>query len=202
MDDPQHIQPTDDELMARLADDDESALAELMARWQRPIYRFIYRGVRDADVAEEIAQETFWRVWRARGTYRPEGKFSSFLFRTAARLCLDHYRRRPRPAVDDPETALALAPAPVGFQPDDQARQAQLAEALATSLAKLPINQRMAMQLGRLEGMSYQEIATVLGCSVGAVEQLIFRARTTLRVLLSEFITPAGATRKRAGQKP
>lgn len=201
MDEPQQNQPPDDELMARVAADDESALAEMMTRWQRPIYRFIYRGVRDADIAEEIAQETFWRVWRARATYRPEGKFSAFLFRTAARLCLDHYRRRPRPAIDDSETALAMAAAPVGFRPDDQARQSQLAEALESSLAKLPINQRMAMQLGRLEGMSYQEIASILGCSVGAVEQLIFRARASLRVSLGEFIAPAGANRKRAGEK-
>lgn len=180
--------------MARVAADDEGALAELMTRWQRPIYRFVYRGVRDADTAEELAQETFWRLWRARATYRPEGKFSAFLFRTAARLCLDHYRRRPRPAIDDSETALAMAPAPVGFQPDDQARQGQLAEALERSLDQLPVNQRLAMQMGRLEGMSYQEIASVLGCSVGAVEQLIFRARASLRVALSEFLTPDGAS--------
>lgn len=198
MDESQQLQPPDDELMSRVAADDEGALAELMTRWQRPIYRFIYRGVRDADIAEEIAQETFWRVWRARSNYRPEGKFSAFLFRTAARLCLDHYRRRPRPAIEDSETALAMAPAPVGFQPDDLARQAELAKALESSLEQLPINQKMAMQLGRLEGMSYQEIASILGCSVGAVEQLIFRARATLRVSLGEFIAPAGANRKKS----
>ncbi|MCE5231098.1 RNA polymerase sigma factor [bacterium] len=201
MDDEHQNQITDDELMARVAADDESALGELMLRWQRPIHRFVYRGVRDADIAEEIAQETFWRVWRARSNYRPEGKFSAFLFRTAARLCLDHYRRRPRPAIDDSETALALAPAPIAFQPDDQARRKQLAEALESSLAKLPINQRMAMQLGRLEGMSYQEIASILGCSVGAVEQLIFRARAALRVSLGEFINPGGAGSRKTVEK-
>ncbi len=192
----------DDRLMERLARDDQSALAELMERWQRPIFRFVYRQLGESEAAEELTQEAFWRIWRARAAYRPEGKFSAFLFRTAARLCMDHYRRRPRRPIQDSERALEVAPAAIGFSADDAACEHQLAEALERALAGLPEKQRLALQLGRFEGRNYQEIAEILECSVGAVEQLIFRARARLRLALADFLPPTDAPPARTRKHP
>ena len=178
----------DDALMEAIASGDESALRRLMERWQGPIYRFIRRTVRDEDMAEDLTQETFWRLWRGRQGYLAGGRFSTWLFRIAARLCLDHFRhgrRRPREVGD---AALPAAMAPPRDAADLNARLGELHGALQVALDRLPANQRAALMLHRFEGMSYKEIAASLDCSLGAVEQLIYRARRRLREDLQEFL--------------
>ena len=178
----------DDALMRRVAEDSTQALGELMAHWQPVVYRFIMRGVRDAGVAEELTQETFWRLWRARVDYRPGGRFSSWIFRIATRLCLDHYRScKRRPMLVDEEAA-RQACAPQRDHADRGACEAELAAALDRALGLLPLNQRLALEMNHLEVMTYREIADALGCTVGSVEQLIFRARKRLRVELADFL--------------
>ena len=178
----------DDQLMARLAGDDSAALERLMARWQSPLFRFIVRGVRDEGVAEELTQETFWRLWRARAQYVAGGKFSTWLFRIASRLCLDHYRRASRRPQLVNEEAIPPTAAPLSDRADRAAREAELTETLERALAGLPVNQRLALELSRFEGMSYKEIAETLDCSLGSVEQLIYRARRRLRRELDRYL--------------
>jgi RNA polymerase sigma-70 factor (ECF subfamily) len=176
----------DDEIMRRLAAGQDEALAALMTRWQAAAYRFILRGVRDEGLAEELTQETFWRVWRARREYRPEARFSAWMFRIAAHLCLDHHRRRARRPVLLGEESAAQMPAPPGDQADSAAREAELILRLDAALALLPLRQRLAFEMNRLEEMNYRRIAESLGCSLGSVEQLIFRARRALREALAD----------------
>lgn len=192
----------DDRLMALVARDQTEALNQLMLRWQQRIFRFIQKGVRDADVAEELTQETFWRLWQARGKYQAGGTFSSWLFRIASRLCLDHYRKQSRrPSLigsDDPVDSVA----PPRDDPQQAAQGAELQMAIDSAMAQLPVNQRLAIEMIRFEGMSYKEAAEALECSVGAVEQLLYRGRQQLKTALAEFIPAAEpvkpAARKRA----
>jgi RNA polymerase sigma-70 factor (ECF subfamily) len=183
----------DDELMRRVSEDSTEALEALMERWQRPVYRFAWRGIHDEGAAEEITQETFWRLWRARRQYRPGGTFSSWLFRIAARLCLDHQRSRSRRPLVQNEEAILAVPAPARDHADRPAREAEMAAALERALGRLPLNQRLALELNRFEALSTRQIAEALGCSVGSVEQLIYRARRRLRQELAEYLGPPPA---------
>jgi len=187
---PQPAPSVDDDLMRRAAADEEAALAEIMARWQAPLHRFILRGVRDEGLAEELTQETFWLIWRARGRYQPDGRFSAWLYRIAGRLCLDHHRRRARRPLllltPPDQSPAAERAAPPADDADAAAREAELASRLDRALAALPLRQRLAFEMNRLDDMSYREIAETLGCSRGSVEQLIFRARRTLHEALRE----------------
>jgi len=188
--------PEDDRLMALAARDQTEALNQLMLRWQDRIFHFIRKGVRDADVAEELTQETFWRVWQSRRKYKPGGTFSAWLFRIASRLCLDHYRKQSRRpdlvGSDDPPDSVA----PPRDDPAEAARAGELAGAIDAAMAQLPPNQRLAMEMVRFEGLSYKEAAEALELSVGAVEQLMYRARQQLRVALAEYL-PSEATGER-----
>jgi RNA polymerase sigma-70 factor (ECF subfamily) len=187
--------------MRRLAADDDDALAELMTRWQAPLQRFVLRNVRDEGLAEEIAQETFWRVWRARREYHGEGHFSAWMYRIAARLCLDHHRRRVRrPVLIDEQAALQVS-APPGDHADRFARDAELMDRLETAMGALPLRQRVALELNRMEDMNYLRIAETLGCSVGSVEQLVFRARRTLKEALADIL-PGRRAATPEGKKP
>ncbi len=191
----------EDELMGLLAEDRDEALAELMTRWQGRLFSFIMRGVRDAGVAEEITQETFWRLWRGRAQYQAGGKFSSWLFRIASRLCLDHYRRQSRsPKLVEASETLQIA-APPADRADRAVRESELNETLNRALTTLPLNQRLALEMVTFEMMSYKEIALALDCSVGAVEQLIFRARRALRVSLADYLPSRGNPLQRKKEK-
>lgn len=188
--------PEDDRLMALAARDQTEALNQLMLRWQGRIFNFIRKGVRDADVAEELTQETFWRVWQSRRKYKPGGTFSAWLFRIASRLCLDHYRKQSRRpdliGSDDPPDSVA----PPRDDPGEAARAGELGEAIEVAMAQLPVNQRLAMEMVRYEGLSYKEAAEALECSVGAVEQLLYRARQQLKGALVEYLPAEAAEGK------
>lgn len=189
----------DHELMRRLAEDSTAALEELMRRWQAAVQRLVMRSVRDAGAAEEITQETFFRLWRARTQYQFTGKFSTWLFRIAVRLSLDHHRSRARrpSLVEDEGIEMVAATSPT-LRPDRGLYEEELATSLDRALAQLPLNQRLALEMNRFEDMSYAEVAQTLECSVGAVEQLIFRARKRLRELLKDHLGTAPQSRAAA----
>lgn len=188
MDETRASSQEDDRLMALAARDQTEALNQLMLRWQDRIFHFVRKGVRDAEVAEELTQETFWRVWQYRRKYKPGGTFSAWLFRIASRLCLDHYRKQSRrPSLigsdEPPETA-----APPRDDPREAAQGSELEEAIEAAMGNLPVNQRLAIEMIRFEGLSYKEAAEALDCSVGAVEQLLYRGRQALKAVLAEYL--------------
>jgi len=185
-------------LMARLAADDESALDEILSRWEQPVLTFIHRqlGRRGAPDAEDLALEVFWRVYEARRSARPTGSFPAWLFRIAYNLCVDYSRKRNRLAREisfedlangSPGAALE-PPAPASHQPDTRALNRELAEHLEEALGRLPENQRAALVLCKIEGLSYQEIAAALGCSISSVEALLFRARRNIQAQMAPYL--------------
>jgi RNA polymerase sigma-70 factor (ECF subfamily) len=135
-------------------------------------------------VAEELLQEAFLRAYRAAATFEPRAAVSTWLFRIAANLCLNEAqsaRSRHEVVAEVPEIVSAQA------NPAEALERKEVSAAVEAALACLPPHQRAAVQLARFEGLSYAEIARVLGVSVGAVDGLLQRARQTLRKRLQHL---------------
>jgi RNA polymerase sigma-70 factor (ECF subfamily) len=175
-------------LMLAFAAGDEAAFAALFERWSRPLLRYLERLVREAATAEELVQEAFVRVHRARETYRPEARFSSWLFRIATHLAWHELRRprrrAPHESVDAGSAAELAAPnAPV----DELAHARRVSAEVEVALAALPERQRAALWLTAVEGQSYVEVAAALATSETAVKALVHRGRAALAEALERF---------------
>src|SRR5262245_41879657 len=178
-------------LMLALRAGDESAFDALFRRWSGPLLRYVERMVRDAAIAEELVQESFLRLYRARERYQPEARFSTWLYTIATRLTLNELRRprhqsphRSTDEDDDDGSPLVLA----GSAPraDDVVHARRVGVSVERVLAALPERQRAALWLSAVEGLSYAEIAESLETSEKSVKALVHRARTTLLVRLGE----------------
>lgn len=183
----------DNALMLRLQGGEDTALNELMTRWQTPLLRFIYRYVGDHHEALDLAQETFVRVYEARSRYRDNGQFSSWLYRIASNLCRNHLRWEQRhPTVslarddEDADGSDAL-PAP-GQTPSGDAERNDTARCVRETIQSLPHDLRTTVLLFEYQDLSYEEIAGVLECSPKAVETRLYRARKILRDKLEALV--------------
>ena len=176
----------DVELMLALGRGDDAAFEILFTRWGGRLVGYLRRMVSDVATAEELAQETFLRVYRAREGYAAASRFSTWLYRIATNLALNELRRprrrRPHSSTDDeaaPLTLVSSAPGP------ESAAEARLAVGdLSTELERLPARQRLALWLSAVEGQSYAEVAEVLGTTDKSVKSLVHRARSTLAARL------------------
>ncbi|MGH7355630.1 MAG: RNA polymerase sigma factor [Candidatus Rokuibacteriota bacterium] len=173
--------PTDDELMARASADDQRAFAELYERHRRVVFTFLLHVTGARQVAEDLLQETFLRVWRGRAGYRASGEFRAWLFTIARRLAVDRFRRQGLVWEDDPaalETAVSVD------APDRRAEARDELARLQRALDQLPPAQREVVLLARLVGAGAEEIAWVTGSTPGAVRVQLHRALRRLRALL------------------
>ena len=161
------------ELLQRFAAGDLDAFESLFRQYQRDVYRWIVRIVREPAAAEDLTLETFWRIHKAHAGFRPDANFGAWLRRIATNLALDHLRRR-RPDV-------ALENDVAAEQKPDSAVQQQTRMALRKAFAELPPRLRVVVQLGLVEDDSYSEIAQALGISAGAAKTRMFRGVRLLR---------------------
>lgn len=170
----------DDTLMALTAQGQEAAFRLLVQRWERDVQSFLTHMLGSADEAEDLAQDTFVQVYRKADSYRPAGKFKSWLFRIAGNRARSRLRRRGilRWIRFDPEVHDRGGR---GGEPDADLERAEREEAIRTALAGLPDRQREALVLHRFQGMRYKEVATVMATTVPGVESLIQRALAALR---------------------
>jgi len=183
------METPDTELMARLAAGDDLALNTLMQRWGDRVTAFLLRTTGRREVALDLAQEAFVKLYRARDRYRPTANFSTYLFAIASNLARNHARwqaRHPTVSLDDEgfhnSPREAMDPQDT---PDASALAREKLCAVREAFAALPSDIREPMTLLVHEGMSYADIASVLGCSVKAVENRIYRARQVLRERLA-----------------
>lgn len=177
------IDPGEDtELMRRVQTGDEAALGALMQRWERPVKAVIGRIVLNAREAEELAQETFVRLWQQRAKYRPDAAFRPWIFSIAVNLArnrLRWWRSRPEVALEAwHEDANDLGNSATA------AERRERAAAVRDAIALLPTDLREAIVLFEYEQMSHAEIATAVGATTKAIETRIHRARERLRVAL------------------
>jgi len=178
---------SDAELMKKVALEDTAAFSEIMKRYQLPLFNFIYRTISDYGEAEDLTQEVFLRVYRSAKRYKPVTKFTTYLFKIARNLCLNRLRKRKRFwlfSLDEEEGGTEIQ-AEDSTRPDVIHEKKEVADIIAEALSTLSEDQRMAVVLQRFHNLSYKEIAEVMGCSVSAVESLLFRAKQNLKKKLS-----------------
>ena len=168
----------------------------LIQKYRKPIIHFMYRMVHNQAVAEELAQEVFLRVYRSRETYRAEARFSTWLYRIATNLGVNHARdtRHERAAstvyLDETDSETGTTPDVADATPGAEAgllRRERL-NAIRQHVLALPERQRMAVLMHKYEGMDYKQIGDVLRLSESATKSLLFRAYQTLREKLKDFI--------------
>lgn len=185
------LKDEDTALMLRLQSGEDTALNEVMTRWQTRLVSFIYRYVGNQADALDLAQETFVRVFESRHRYKPTAKFSSWLFQIASNLCRNYFRwkkRHPTVALDAPSdegSSLGDAVASEAQSPADSLARNELAAAVRDGIKALPHDLKTAVLLFEYEDLSHEEIAEVLGCSRKAVETRLYRARSILRSSLA-----------------
>ena len=179
-------------LMLQVRDGDEASFALLLDRYRGPVIHFLYRMTQNLAVAEELAQEVFLRVYRARGTYEPAAKFTTWLFRIATHLGLNWIRdgrnEKLRTSLDE-ETSDGMArQIPDGGASVEQelVYEVKLRE-VRQAIETLPAKQRAAVLMHKYEEMEYSQIARVLNCSESAVKSLLFRAYESLRLRLAHM---------------
>ena len=187
---------SDTELMLRVKAGDDAAFDILIERFRRPLIGFMYRMAHNQSVAEELAQEVFLRVYRSRQTYAAEAKFSTWLYRIATNLGLNHVRdtRAERSQVSvsldepDEETGRTVDMPDAHRLADEEMIRQERIEAIRTRVDALPEKQRVAVLMHKYQEMDYREIAAALKMSESATKSLLFRAYETLRVTLKDFV--------------
>jgi len=170
---------------------DVRAFEVLFQRWSGPLFRYLERMLRDTAAAEELLQEAFLRVHRARDRYAPEARFSTWLYRIATNLALNELRRPGRREPHRSSDEEGAAPLPASGPAVDEVVDARRRGArVERELEALPERQRAALWLAAVEGLSYAEVASALDVSEKAVKALVHRARTALAERLK---VPGGA---------
>jgi RNA polymerase sigma-70 factor (ECF subfamily) len=182
--------------MLRVAAGDEAGFTFLVEKYHRPMIRFLFRMVHNQAVAEELAQEVFLRVYRARDSYRAEARFSTWLYRIATNLAVNHARdtRHERTAqtvyLDAPDEETGTTPdvADDAISAEEKMLRDERMKAIRTHVEALPERQKLAVLMHKYQGMDYREIGEVLKLSESATKSLLFRAYQTLRTTLKDFV--------------
>lgn len=182
--------------MLRFKAGDQHGFFKILHRYEKPVINFSFRYLKDQQAAEDVAQEVFLEVFKNAENFRPTGKLSTWIFKIAYNRCLDLLRRKkivtffsldswlsagdedqPRDVKDTKQAA-----------PPELGEQNDLQKAIATALGALPENQRTAVMLAKYEEVTLDEISHIMGISVGAVKQLIFRGKNTLKEKLEHLV--------------
>jgi len=190
------VEMEDSAVMLELRAGNMAGFDFLIQKYRKPIINFMYRMVHNQAVAEELAQEVFLRVYRSRDTYRAEARFSTWLYRIATNLAVNHARdtRHERNAstvyLDEVDSETGTSPDVADATPGAEAqllRQERM-NAIREHVMALPERQRMAVLMHKYEGMDYRQIGDVLKLSESATKSLLFRAYQSLREKLKGFV--------------
>ena len=188
---------TDQEVVLLARSGREAAYRELIRRYERPVFALLFRMVRDRELAEDLSQETFIKALNAIESYRPEFKFSSWIFKIANNAAIDHLRRREldtlsldgSPHAETPEAMQATA-LQIGARqesPLDTVEAKELGGEIEAAIGRLRPEYRSCILLRHVEGRAYEEIAEILDLPLGTVKTYIHRARNELRVALAHL---------------
>ena len=187
---------TDAEVMLRVKAGDDNAFNYLVDKFRRPMISFMYRMTHNSATAEDLAQEVFLRVYRSRAGYTADAKFTTWLYRIATNLAVNHARdtRHERPEVtvnideSDEETGLTVDVPDASLNAEQNILRRERRAAIRKHVEALPERQRLAVLMHKYQNMDYRQIAEVLRLSESATKSLLFRAYETLREKLKEFV--------------
>ena len=187
---------TDADVMLRVKTGDESAFAYLVQKYRRPMVAFMFRMCRNTGAAEDLAQEVFLRVYRSREKYEPSAKFTTWLYRIATNLAVNHARdtRHEHPEnmvnIDEPDqdTGLTVDVPDGSLSAEEMILRRERMMAIRQRVEALPERQKIAVVMHKYQQMNYRQISEVLKLSESATKSLLFRAYETLRVQLKEFV--------------
>lgn len=184
--------------MARLAEGHDAALNDLMERHAGKLFNYLVRSLQSEEEAEDLAQETFVRVYQNRAHFDTRQKFSTWLYAIASNLVRDRYRwrtRHPQVSLDaqNAETGTEFVDRLIGGDgsPAESLESTERAEAVRRAVEALPVELRQPLILAEWEGKQQAEIGVILGCSAKAVETRIYRARKHLRAALEPLLQEA-----------
>ncbi len=187
---------SDPEVVAVARKGSEAAYRELMSRYERPVFSLVFRMVRDRETAEDLSQETFVKVLNNLDRYSPEFKFSSWLFKIANNLTIDHLRRRridtisiegaPDAVTAESARATSIAVVSQDESPLEELESKELGTAIERAIGKLRPEYRACIMLRHVEDKSYEEIAEIVKLPLGTVKTYIHRARHELRAALDD----------------
>jgi RNA polymerase sigma-70 factor (ECF subfamily) len=188
---------TDQEVVLAARRGSDAAYRELVRRYERPVFSLIFRMVRDRELAEDLTQETFIKALNALASYRPEFKFSSWIFKIANNASIDQLRRReidtlsldgsPTAETPDAVEATALQVGSKGESPLEEMEAREIGTAIEAAVGKLRPEYRACILLRHVEGLAYEEISAQLNLPLGTVKTYIHRARNELRVHLGHL---------------
>jgi RNA polymerase sigma-70 factor (ECF subfamily) len=190
----------DVQLMEKVREEDLEAFDALFRKYSGSVVKLAYQFVRSRERAEELAQTVFLQLYRARHRYEARARFLTYLYRITTNVCLNELRRREYSAMiesldqptDNGNGSAVPTPSriPDGLSPDpvEHLVGVEMADEVRKVLEQLPLNQRAAFLLGRVDGLSYRDVAESLQTSVSAVKSLIFRATSTLRHELRDLL--------------
>jgi RNA polymerase sigma-70 factor (ECF subfamily) len=180
--------------MAKTAEEDELAFEILVRRHQTSVLNLVYRYVGDRTKAKDLAQEVFIRVWRAANRYEPKAKFTTWIYRITANLCLNELKSikgkklvQLEAEEQDRQSINYKTTSDASRSPEDILVAKESSRQISDALQSLPENQRMALILKRYDNLPYDEIAKIMECSVSAVESLLVRAKKNLQEKLIFF---------------
>jgi RNA polymerase sigma-70 factor (ECF subfamily) len=206
----QALRDPDVRLMLEVQEDCAASFEELVRRYQGRVLRVLEHHVGDRDQAEDLFQEVFLRVYRARKSYTPDAKFNTWLFTIVKNVASNALRSRSRRrevslrVQDTGSTAMAtmdrVAAAPSGQMPARQIEKAETQEVVRLAVASLSERQRMAVLLSKFEGLSYADIAAVMELTPQAIKSLLSRARVNLRDVLEPYVQRGGRPGPEAGE--
>lgn len=184
---------SDIELMLRTKEGDDSAFSELMRRHYRGVVNYIYRFTNMRENSEDLAQEVFLRMYKSAGSYKPEAKFSTWLYKIATNVSLTHVKRAKSSLSLDSMTEAGIEVGNSELEiADDIIYRKEIKDVIFQAMESLPEREKIAIMLCKYEGLSYEEVSEVLECTVGAVKAYVHRGRMKLIDRLKPYLTEGG----------
>jgi RNA polymerase sigma-70 factor (ECF subfamily) len=179
-----------EDLMGSVRIGNKYAFEVLIHRHQRSVLNFIFRFLGNRTDAEDLTQEVFFRVWKAAGTYKPDAKFTTWLYRIATNLCINRQhairirrlfvQSRIQEQIQDSKDSSIIGESAEILSPEDRIIDSEQSTRLLNAINELPTSQRVAIVLRIYDEMSYQEIAQIMGRSISSVDSLLIRAKKNL----------------------
>ena len=189
-----HSEDLDQDLVRRVQQGDKSAFDLLVIKYQHKIVHLVNRYVKDPSEAQDVAQDSFIKAYKALGEFRGESAFYTWLYRIAINTAKNYLLSRSRRHSDyevDMQDAEQIENAPQLKDietPENQLMNDQIVEVIKSAIDKLPEEMRIAIMLREFEGMSYEEIAEAMDCPIGTVRSRIFRAREAIDEKLNPLL--------------